>query len=71
MSDEMLLTALAWSVVQVVRALPALVWSLRCQPSSDAYRCPPVFPARRRCSVEPGSGSSGRPVMRQVPARGG
>ena len=69
MSDEMLLTALAWSIVQVVRAMPALVWSIRCRSSSNAYRCPPVFPTllKRRRESDAGSaapGSSGGSVQR-------
>jgi hypothetical protein len=42
--DKVLLLGLAWSFVQIVRAIPALVWSIRCRSTSEGYRCPPIFP---------------------------
>jgi hypothetical protein len=43
--DKMIVLGLAWSLVQIVRTIPALVWSLRCRPTSSGYRCPPIFPS--------------------------
>jgi hypothetical protein len=42
--DKVLLLGITWSFVQIVRAIPALVWSFRCCPTSAGYRCPPIFP---------------------------
>jgi hypothetical protein len=56
MQDEMLLSAAALSLVQIVRVMPAIVWSLRCRPSSKSYLCPPTFPSRGKQRVM-GSGS--------------
>ena len=58
MSNEMLLTAAAWTVVQVIRAMPAVIWSLRCRPGSRAYRCPPVYPSLRAQTAKPSSGAA-------------
>jgi hypothetical protein len=48
MSDEMLLSAVAWTFVQVIRATPSIIWSIRCRAGSRTYTCPPLFPAIRR-----------------------
>jgi hypothetical protein len=42
--DKMIVLGFAWSLVQIIRVMPALVWSLRCPPTSSSYRCPPIFP---------------------------
>ncbi len=40
---ELMLPALAWAIVQICRALPAIIWSLRCRSTSKVYRCPPLL----------------------------
>jgi hypothetical protein len=47
-ADEMIVLCLAWSIVQIVRAVPSVVWSFRCRPTSSTYRCPPIFPRPER-----------------------
>ena len=54
MGSELLLSASAWLLVHVVRALPALIWSIRCRPSSRAYRCPPLFASQAQRREHPG-----------------
>lgn len=48
MSSELVISAIAWAIVQICRTIPAIVWSVRCQPASPRYRCPALFPAKRR-----------------------
>ncbi len=60
MNNDLLVAGMAWSFVQIVRAMPALIWSIRCRPSSNAYRCPPVFPAQRNDRRKTTGGSSRR-----------
>lgn len=42
--DKLFLLGLLWSMVQIIRTVPALVWSIRCRSTSPVYQCPPIFP---------------------------
>lgn len=37
---ELWIIAAAWIGAELVRSLPAIIWSWRCPPHSPRYRCP-------------------------------
>jgi hypothetical protein len=51
MTSELIFGSLAYAVVQIIRALPGVIWAIRCRSSSSSYRCPPLFPSGRGCRI--------------------
>jgi hypothetical protein len=49
MTSELIFGSLAYALVQIIRALPGIIWAIRCRSSSSAYRCPPLFPSGKQC----------------------